>query len=128
MSVSVPNFEQEDQQVMDVVNPHSTPEAASNAEQISEQWNAPKEPDNTERMISREAAKIRASNATEERKRQERLSVIGIILCVIVAAALLVVLAKPQMLVWLVNVGVATCCTIAGIIIDRRIRGGEYAI
>lgn len=118
MSVSVPNFEQEDQQVINMVNANSSPEAAANAGDIVK---GPAGWEDPEQMIAHEVAKIRAERATKKRKKQERLSVIGIILCVIVAAALLVVLANPQLLVWLVNIGVAACCTIAGIIIDRRI-------
>ena len=125
MSVSVPNFEQEDQQVIDMVNANSSPEAAANAEDIVK---GPAGWEDPEQMIAHEIAKIGAERATKKRKKQERLSVIGIVLCVIVAAALLVVLANPQWLVWLVNIGVAACCTIAGIILDRRFRGGKYAV
>ena len=124
MSV-IADFEQEDQQVINMVNAHSTPQAAANAEEIVK---GPAGWEDPEQMIAHEVAKIRAERATKKRKKQERLSVIGIILCVIVAAALLVVLANPQLLVWLVNVGVAACCTIAGIILDRRFRGGKYAV
>lgn len=118
----IADFEQEDKQVFDVVNPHSTQEAAANAEQISEQWSVPQEPDDTEKMVSREVAKIRARNATEKRKRENRKALLSILVCLLVAAALLVVLAVPGWLIWLVNIGIVSCCTTAGIVADRYIR------
>ena len=105
-----------------MVNPHSAPEAAANAEQIAEQWSVPQEPDDTEKMVAREVAKIRARTATEKRKRENRKALISILVCMIVAVALLVVLVKPSWLIWLVNIGIVSCCTTAGIVADRYIR------
>lgn len=119
--MSEQEFEQMDEQVINMVNAHSTLEDAANAERITKP--APKiiEKD-PEKTVQREIRNMWVREATSRRKRETRMAVLGLFLCLIVAAALLVVLVKPEWLVWLVNVGVAACCTIAGIILDRRIR------
>ena len=114
--MSAQEFEQADEQVIDMVNNHAAPQASANAEQIAKDPSVWEDP---ESMIAREVAKIRVAEATRKRKRENRNALICILVCLIVAAALLVVLAVPSWLIWLVNVGIVSCCTTAGIIADR---------
>lgn len=125
--MSAKEMEQMDEEVMAVVNSHATPESMTNADAIVKQETAqqPVEnplPDLLEetqsdyRISKQKFAELEAR--AEVAARRKTLTVL--VLCALLAVALLVVLAKPSLLIWLVNIGVATCAVIAGIAIDRR--------
>ena len=117
--MSMEEFNQMDNQVMDVVNDHATPEAMKAAESIAAGQTNPRDP---EEEIAVAMARARVREAQRRRKRENILAVLYLLCCIIVAGALLLVLVKPQWLIWVVNIGLAVCCTIAGIVVDRQIR------
>ena len=53
----------------------------------------------------------------EVQKRRKTLT--AVVICALVAISLLAVMAKPDLLIWLVNVGVVCCSVVAGIALDR---------
>lgn len=117
--MSMEEFNQMDNQVMDVVNDHAAPEAVLVAESIAAEHTTLRDP---EQEINREMARARVREGQRRRKKENILAAIYLLSCIIVAGALLLVLVKPQWLVWVVNIGLAVCCTIAGIVVDRQIR------
>ena len=60
--------------------------------------------------------------AEEVEAKQKRNTAIVVAICALVALSMLAVLAKPDLLVWLVNLGVVSCAVVAGIALDRRWR------
>ena len=119
--MSMEEFDQMDSQVIKVVNDHATPAAKEAADSIA-QKQATRDP---EKEIALEMAKARLIEGQRRRKRENVLAILYLLACVIVAGALLLVLAKPQYLIWMVNIGLATCCTIAGIVVDHQIWRGR---
>lgn len=143
--MSIKEMEAMDEQVMSVVNGHAAPEAVANADEIAEREaarqmseempngpgpaeqvtapqakpNAAPEKERTDKAVyqlrEKEFAKLVAE--VEAEKRRKTLTVV--ILCAALAAALLAVLIEPSLLIWLVNIGVASCAVVAGIAIDR---------
>ena len=117
--MSMEEFNQMDNQVMDVVNDHAAPEAVQAAESIAAEQANSRDP---EQEVIQEMARARVRACQRRRKKENILAVIYLLSCIIVAGALLLVLVKPQWLIWVVNIGLAVCCTIAGIVVDRQIR------
>ena len=74
---------------------------------------------------AREGMKNPRTADTEAAYNQRRilLTVIQVLSCILVAAILVAALMDPEVVVHLVNVGVLTCGVVAGITIDRQLRG-----
>lgn len=144
--MSTQEMEQMDREVMAMVNNHANPEAEEAAEEILQEQerqgmnagdsSAAVPPQNDTSSVScadtfprgegLEAQRIHEEEFAELekqwRRKKNRQTVLCVALCVLIAAALLATLAKPELLIWLGNVGVACCITIAGITVDRWIR------
>ena len=130
--MSTNEMEAMDNEVMGVVNGHAAPEAAAAAEDIAERVTAPKEETDAcqdqSDPIKFDGYSYRMKKETFDKLQEDvnthirRKTLTTVILCALLAAALLVVLAVPKLLIWLVNIGVASCAVIAGIAIDRRRR------
>lgn len=96
--MSQKEFEQNDQEVIEMVNRSAAPEAMSQADQLM--------------------AKLQG---TYKRKKKMR-TVLVVLLCMSIAAALITALFVPAFVVWVVNIGVLGCGMAAAVAADRYIR------
>ena len=125
--MSAQEFDQMDEELMGMVNDHAAPAAVADAEEIVERMTEEKTADYTDIVQEDEAGyHISKKQFDELEAKMEKTlrykTVAAVVVCAIMAVVLLLVLAKPSLLIWLVNIGVAICCVIAGIAIDRRCR------
>ena len=60
------------------------------------------------------------------RRKKNWRTVLCVALCMLIAAALLATLVKPELLILLVSLGVISCSVVAGIAVDRWIRGKDW--
>lgn len=125
--MSAQEFEKQDDELMGMVNGHAAPEAIADAEEIMERATAPApvtdQTDLQETEDSYHISKKRFAEMEAEVKKSLRMKTIAaVIVCALMAVSLLMVLAKPALLIWLVNIGIATCAVITGIAVDRWCR------
>ena len=98
--MSTQEFDQQDKQVIDVVNSHAAPETVKKEEEIASRACLQKyESRRIKRYIARKVAAVLA--------------------CAAVAVALVAVMLQPDLLIWLVIIGLLSCAVVAGITIDR---------
>lgn len=112
--MSQQELEQTDQEVMDMVNRSAAPGAKRRADQIEDAINGPTPEEGAGCEVDRLHKKYC-------RKRKIR-TAMCVMACVLIAAVLLAVLLAPEILVWVVNIGVLCCGIVAGIAIDRLCR------
>ncbi len=91
-------FEQNDQEVIEMVNRSAAPDAMSQAEQLMEKL-----------------------KGTYKRKKKLR-TVLIVLMCMAIAAALITALFVPPFVVWVVNIGVLGCGMAAAVAADRYLR------
>ena len=118
--MSSKEMEAMDNEVMSVVNGHAAPEAVAAAEEIVERETAPRQdaPEEYQTYYKIDKKAMDEINADVETIcRRKTLTIV--VLCVLLAAALMVVMLKPSLLIWLVNIGVLSCAVTAGIVLDR---------
>ena len=125
--MSAQEFDQMDEELMGMVNDHAAPAAVADAEEIVERMTEEKPADDTAALQDDEAGYHISKKQFDwlEAKMEKTLrhkTVAAVVVCAIMAVVLLLVLAKPSLLIWLVNIGVAICCVITGIAIDRWCR------
>lgn len=96
--MSQKEFEQNDQEVIDMVNRSAAPEAITSAEQLMDKL-----------------------QGNYKRKKKIR-TVLIVLLCMAIAAALVTALFVPAFVVWVVNIGVLGCGMAAAVAADRYIR------
>lgn len=96
--MSQKEFEQNDQEVIDMVNRSAAPDAMAQADQLMEKL-----------------------KGTYKRKKKMR-TVMVVLLCMAIAAALITALFVPAFVVWVVNIGVLGCGMAAAVTADRYIR------
>ena len=117
--MSAQEMEAMDNEVMGMVNDHAAPEAVKRAEEISKDTAAKEskmgETDDKYWITKKQFAEIAAEAEAEKRRK----TMTAVVICALVAISLLAVMAKPDLLIWLVNVGVVCCSVIAGIALDR---------
>ena len=124
--MSMEEFEQMDNEVMGLVNDHAAPEAVTRAEQICEDTAIkPAKLTETEgvddanikySINQKQYEELEAVVETERRRK----TMAAVIVCALIAVALLTVLARPALLIWLVNIGIVCCSVVAGVALDRR--------
>lgn len=125
--MSAQEFDQMDEELMDMVNDHAAPAAVADAEEIVERMTEEKPVDDTAALQEDEAGYHISKKQFDEleakvEKTLRHKTIAAVIICVVMMVVLLMVLAKPSLLIWLVNIGVAICCVITGIAIDRWCR------
>ena len=125
--MSAQEFDQMDEELMGMVNDHAAPAAVADAEEIVERMTEEKTAVYTDIVQEDEAGyHISKKQFDELEAKMEKTlrykTVAAVVVCAIMAVVLLLVLAKPSLLIWLVNIGVAICCVITGIAIDRWCR------
>ena len=125
--MSVKEMEQMDEELMSVVNNHAAPAAVADAEEIVEQMTEKKPADTCDCLQeTSDGYHITKKQFDELESKVEKTlrhkTIAAVIICVVMMVVLLMVLAKPSLLIWLVNIGVAICCVITGIAIDRWCR------
>lgn len=96
--MSQKEFEQDDQEVIEMVNRSATPEAITSAEQLMDKL-----------------------QGNYKRKKKTR-TVLVVLLCMAIAAALITALFVPAFVVWVVNIGVLGCGMAAAVAADRYLR------
>lgn len=96
--MSQKEFEQNDQEVIDMVNRSAAPEAITSAEQLMDKL-----------------------QGNYKRKKKIR-TVLIVLMCMAIAAALITALFVPAFVVWVVNIGVLGCGMAAAVAADRYIR------
>ena len=121
--MSQQELEQGDLEVMGMVNGHSHPEAAAEAERIAEGDWYPVEEDLKE-TAEQYQDRIQAEEALyRKRKRMEILRVVLFVAgCLCTAAALVAAWYVPSLLIWVVNAGVLACGIAGAVKIDKYIR------
>ena len=142
MEMSAQEFDQMDEELMDMVNDHAAPEAVATAEEIVEREAVPKAvepkqmpdenvatkrnyaPDRNEEVKrSRSMYQISEKEYRELEEKVEaatrRRTIAAVVVCALTAVALLMVLFQPSLLIWLVNAGVVSCSVVTGIAMDR---------
>lgn len=105
-------FEAADQEAMDLANRVTKP-TTGETERITDVLTSP--------AVAHgccTAKYVRKAN----RARELLWAALKVVFCVAVTFALMVVLARPEYLVHLVNLGVVISCVVGGIIIDRAVR------
>lgn len=127
--MSQQEFEQNDQEVLDLVNDHAHPEAEASAEEIKKDLGycgaVGHEPTPEEKLLAEEHRRWQEEAAREmkrvkSRKRREVFGVsVRVAICVAVACVLVAAMFAPELLIWIVNAGVLCCGIVAAIMIDR---------
>lgn len=127
--MSQQEFEQNDQEVLDLVNDHAHPEAEASAEEIKKDLGycsaVENEPTPEEKQLAEEHRRWKEEAAREmkrvkSRKRREVFGVsVRVAICVAVACVLVAAMFAPELLIWIVNAGVLCCGIVAAIMIDR---------
>lgn len=133
--MSQQELEQTDQEVMEMVNKAASPEATQIAEKIAEEHFAEAKngeffEDVEEKTVpdAMDAQWIPANRslidkiARDAKKRFRNRMIICVVLCILIAAALVAAWAVPKLVIWVVNIGVLSCGITAGIAIDRFVR------
>lgn len=96
--MSQKEFEQKDQEVIEMVNRSAAPEAITSAEKLMDKL-----------------------QGNYKRKKRIR-TVLVVLLCMAIATALITALFVPAFVVWVVNIGVLGCGMAAAVAADRYIR------
>lgn len=118
--MSQQEFEQNDQEVMNLVNGAASPEAKAVAEEIAQQVgeSTPSQKD----ADSKEADLF----AEELHRKWRRNKIIGgyaiVAACILIAAAIVIVMARPELLVWFANGSILCCGIVAALQIERIVR------
>lgn len=142
--MSQQELERTDQEVMDLVNGSAAPEAAATADEIEKrmrQLDAEQEQKlKDEQAAARHMAELEAARKEEmhrqmkeseerynrrQRRNQVLNTVLVVVLCFLISGALLMMLILPEIMMWVVSIGVVVCCTVAGIRVDRQVRKRE---
>lgn len=116
--MSQQELEQGDQEVMGIVNEHAHPDTTAAAENITEQLLRPEEP---ERKCNDDTCKC-GPNPDWIRKKKLRAGIsTGVCVAICLLVAVLLVAAKffPDIVCWVVNVGVLCCGIVAAVKLDR---------
>lgn len=110
--MSQQEFEQNDQEVMDLVNKAAAPEAKAMAEEIAQEVEREAHPDvdDSEERYRKWCRKRAAGHCAV------------VAACILVAAAMVVVLAMPELLVWVANAFILSCGIVAALQIERIVR------
>lgn len=129
--MSQQELERGDQEVMGVVNSHSHPEAAAAAEKIEKRLD-PALCGETEQgcecgagcdgMTQEEFDREYAQFKKAQRKKDRTQVAACVMMCAIVAALLLVAFYVPDLLIWVVNLGVLSCGMVAAVQLDRFVK------
>lgn len=125
--MSQQELEQGDQEVMGVVNGHSHPDAAAVAEKIGKRFS---EPDpalcgDTEQGceccgMSQEEFKQEYEYWKQTQRKKDMTKVtVCVVICAIVALLLVTAFYLPDLLIWVVNLGVLSCGMVAAVSLDR---------
>ena len=140
--MSIQEMEKMDEELMGLVNSHAAPDAVAAAEEIVERETAPKAVEHKELpgewcvhenycgpdqavAVKKEGGRYTISEEKFKELEKEmevvtrRRTLAAVVLCAVVFLVLLMVLAKPDLLIWLVNIGVVCCSVVAGIALDR---------
>lgn len=124
--MSQKEFEQQDEQVMDMVNGHSAPEATAAAEQIVETVNTTLEESEDQKHASNLETDMERHRKAEWFRKKKLIANLRLVLfvtaCLCVAAALVAAWYVPALLIWVVNVGVLACGVAAAMEIQRFVR------
>lgn len=125
--MSQKEFEQQDEQVMDMVNGHSAPEATAAAEQIVETVKTPvMEGEGTENIRNPKKEREWHRAGGNLFRKNYRIAILRLVLfvtaCLCIAAALVAAWYVPALLIWVVNVGVLACGVAAAMEIQRFVR------
>ena len=130
--MSQQEFEQNDQEVLDLVNDHAHPEAEAFAEEIKKDLGycsaVENEPTPEEKQLAEEHRRWQEEAAREmkrvkSRKRREVFGVsVRVAICVAVACVLVAAMFVPELQIWIVNAGVLFCGIVAAVMIDRWYR------
>lgn len=126
--MSQQELEQGDQEVMGVVNGHSHPGAAAEAEKIEQRFSTqktgktPDDPQHEERCVCGPSPEWKRDMEEAEKRCRvqiKRQVIACTVICVLVAAALVAAYYIPDILVWIVNLGVLSCGIVAAVKLDR---------
>ena len=131
--MSAQEFDQLDEELMGLVNGHATPAAVEAAEEIVEQVTTSEQSLKAEQKEptkflgeTEEGYHISKKQFDELEAKMEKTlrhkTIAAVVVCVMMAMVLLMVMAKPSLLIWLVNIGVVICSVITGIAVDRWCR------
>jgi len=127
--MSQQELEQTDQEVMDLVNGHSHPDAAAAAEEIADAaWEPTEEETTCDCDVPDVDAQYRERCREGEKlyRKHQRIEALKaalfVAVCLGIAVALLVAWYVPKLLIWVVNVGVFACGIAAAVKIDKYIR------
>lgn len=125
--MSAQEFDQMDEELMGMVNDHAAPAAVADAEEIVERMTEEKPADDTAALQEDEAGYHISKKQFDEleakmEKTLRHKTIAAVIICVVMMVVLLMVMAKPSLLIWLVNIGVVICSVITGIAVDRWCR------
>ena len=118
--MSQQELERGDQEVMDVVNGHSHPNAQAAAEKIQSQQQKKGTIGAVERAM---IAQWQEEREQTVQNRRILWTIVQVLSCVLVAALFVAALMDPGFVVHLVNVGVLACGITAALIVDRWLRG-----
>ena len=143
--MSAQEFDQMDEELMDMVNDHAAPEAVATADEIVEREAAPKAVEHTkipgewrthenycepDQNVALKKKGGRYTITEEKFKELEeklekvtrRRTIAAVVVCALTAVALLMVLFQPSLRIWLVNAGMVCCSVVTGIAMDRWCR------
>jgi ferric-dicitrate binding protein FerR (iron transport regulator) len=118
--MSQQEFEQNDQEVMNLVNGAASPESKAVAEEIAQQVG--------ESTPSQKNADSKEADlfAEELHRKWRRNKIIGgyaiVAACILIAAAIVIVMARPELLAWVANAFILSCGIVAALQIERIVR------
>lgn len=119
--MSQQELEQTDQEVMGMVNPHATPEAAAAADEIENRW---KQDQRAQKKTEEEDAEAALEKFTQHRRKREKMqTVLCVAVCALILVLFMVCLYVPEFVVWFANMGISCCITVAVLRVDRWRRG-----
>lgn len=120
--MSQQELEQTDQEVMGMVNPHATPEAAAAADEIENRWKQDQNKGNARGTceFEEEDAETVLQKITQHRRKREKMqTVLCVAVCALILILFMVSLYVPKFVVWLANMGISCCITVAVLRVDR---------
>ena len=120
--MSQAELERDDQEVMDLVNGHSHPEAAAAAEEIAEAVTTPVEDVPDLDAQYRERCEQKEKRFRKQKRREILAVAFFVTACLVIATALVAAWYVPKLLIWVVNMGVLACGSAIAVKIDKYIR------
>ena len=120
--MSQQEFEQNDQEVMELVNKSAAPEAKAMAEEIAQKVERDTEPEMVQPDNDIDAEVLTEEMYRKWRRKKMFSSCAIVAACGLIAAAIVIVMARPELLVWFANGSILCCGIVAALQIERIVR------